>query len=80
VSEHNKLAYSISAFAEIAGLGRSFIYEEIQAGRLKVRKAGRRTIILENEARGYLDSLPAVEPVPSAAGADQAPLPNRCGS
>lgn len=57
-----KLAYSISEFAEVAGLGRSFLYEEIKARRLKVRKAGRRSIILEDEARAYLQSLPSLVP------------------
>ena len=57
-----KLAYSILEFAGIAGLGRSFIYEEIKSGRLKVRKAGRRSIILQDDALAYLTSLPNLSP------------------
>lgn len=57
-----KLAYSIPEFAGIAGLGRTFIYEEIKSGRLKVRKAGRRSIILQDDALAYLNSLPELAP------------------
>jgi hypothetical protein len=65
----HKLAYSIPEFAEGAGLGRSFIYEEIKAGRLKVRKAGRRSIIIHDEGRAYLQSLPTLAPSVATDGA-----------
>ena len=39
-----KLAHSIAEFAQLSGLGRSFLYEQIKAGNLPVRKAGRRTL------------------------------------
>ena len=70
----NKLAYSIAEFVEISGLGRSFIYEEINGKRLKVRKAGRRTIILQDDALAYLQSLPV-----APARADEA-ADDRCGA
>lgn len=54
----NKLAYSITELAQVAGVGRSFIYEEIRGGRLKVRKAGRRTLILHSSASDWLESMP----------------------
>jgi hypothetical protein len=53
-----KLALSIPDLMEASGLGRTFIYEEIKAGRLIVRKAGRRSIVLSHDARNWLASLP----------------------
>ncbi|MPZ31203.1 MAG: DNA-binding protein [Rhodospirillales bacterium] len=40
------------------GAGRSKIYQEIAAGRLKVRKLGKRTLILHGDAMAWLQSLP----------------------
>ena len=42
-TKDQKLAHSIAEFAQLSGLGRSFLYEQIALGRLPVRKAGRRT-------------------------------------
>ena len=53
-----KLAYSVEEFGAVAGLGRTKLYAEIGAGRLRARKAGKRTIILAEDARAYLASLP----------------------
>ena len=55
--ESEKLAYSIARLCEACDLGRTFVYEEIKAGRLKVVKAGRRTLIETPEARRWLSSL-----------------------
>jgi hypothetical protein len=57
-----KLALSIPDLIEGSGLGRTFIYEEINAGRLIVRKAGRRTIVLDADARAWLASFPTLSP------------------
>jgi excisionase family DNA binding protein len=59
-AETSKLAYSIAELAQLAGVGRSFIYEEINSGQLKMKKAGRRTLILRADATNWLASLPAV--------------------
>jgi excisionase family DNA binding protein len=56
----SKLAYSITELAQVAGVGRSFIYEEINSGQLKMKKAGRRTLILRADATNWLASLPEV--------------------
>jgi excisionase family DNA binding protein len=66
-----KLAYSIEEFAELASIGRTFIYEEINAKRLQARKVGRRTIILAEEARAYLESLPALQCATGNSVADE---------
>jgi hypothetical protein len=59
--QNSKLACSISEFSEMSGVGRSFLYEEIKAGRLTVTKAGRRSIVLHVDALAWLSSLPKLE-------------------
>jgi Helix-turn-helix domain len=53
-----KLAHSVAEFAQLSGLGRSFLYEQIKAGLLPIRKAGRRTLILHDEGQAWLAKLP----------------------
>lgn len=60
-SLHDRLAYTIPDLVRSTGAGRSKIYEEITAGRLKVRKLGKRTLVLHGDAMSWLQSLPAVE-------------------
>ena len=57
----SKQAHSIDWICEDSDLGRTFIYNEIKAGRLIARKAGRRTIILDSDYRAYLTALPTTE-------------------
>lgn len=52
------LALGITDAARVAGVGRSTNYEEINAGRLKARKAGRRTLIARADLQAWLDALP----------------------
>lgn len=51
-------AMSIETFCEWVGIGRSLAYREIDAGRLKIRKVGRRTLITREAASNWLSSLP----------------------
>lgn len=53
-----KLAHSIREVTALTGVGRSFIYEEIKEGRLRVRKAGRRSLIFEADLQAWLAKLP----------------------
>lgn len=57
-NDTQKFAHSISEFARLSGVGRSFIYEQIKAGLLPVRKAGRRTLILRQDGEAWLTNLP----------------------
>ena len=41
---------------------RSMIYQEIQSGRLRARKLGRRTLILAADLSAWLANLPLVKP------------------
>jgi len=56
------IAVTINDACRILGLGRSKIYDEINAGRLPVRKAGQRTLIRMSDLRAYIDSLPSGGP------------------
>jgi hypothetical protein len=51
-------AFSIADLVEGSPLSRSTIYAEIKAGRLKARKIGRRTLVLGEDWRLFLTSLP----------------------
>jgi len=59
---HEPLAYPLPDFLKLAGIGRTKAYEEINAGRLKVRKNGNRTIVLAADARAWLEALPELAP------------------
>jgi excisionase family DNA binding protein len=50
---------SVPQACEVAGLGRTKIYEAIAAGDLKARKYGKRRIILRDDLRTFLSGLPA---------------------
>jgi excisionase family DNA binding protein len=54
---YGKLAYSIAELPDLISLGRSQIYEEIRAGRLRTVKSGRRTLVLAEDLRSWLLSL-----------------------
>jgi excisionase family DNA binding protein len=58
LAARDRLAYPIDEFAEAVGIGRSKLYAEIRAGRLKAKKLGSRTLIMATDGDAYLDSLP----------------------
>jgi hypothetical protein len=53
-------ALSVRCFCESVGIGRTMFYHEVKAGRLRVRKVGRRTIVTADDAQEWLDRLPAI--------------------
>lgn len=53
-----RYAYSISEVAKVVGVGRSYLYGEIRDGRLRIRKAGRRSLVYEQDLRAWLEALP----------------------
>jgi hypothetical protein len=55
-------AFSIRQFSEMYNIGRTKIYEELKFGRLRARKIGKHTIILEDDAEDWLRRLPVIEP------------------
>jgi len=52
-----KWAFSINEAVEATGLHRSRLYEEINAGRLRIAKSGRRTLITADALRDFLKLL-----------------------
>jgi hypothetical protein len=53
-----KAGYSINETIDLMPLGRTSIYEAIKDGRLPIRKAGKRTIILALDLAVFLAGLP----------------------
>ncbi len=52
------LYVGIREAARMMGLGRSSLYKEINATRLPVRKAGKRTLIAVEDIEGWFNRLP----------------------
>lgn len=57
----SKLAVSIKDAAVAVGIGRSKIYELIKAGDLIPRKCGSRTLILLEDLKHFIESLPTAQ-------------------
>jgi excisionase family DNA binding protein len=53
-----KIGLAIAEVVELLPLGRTRLYEEIAAGRLRAHKLGRRTIIFPEDLDDFLKSLP----------------------
>jgi excisionase family DNA binding protein len=53
----SKWAYTVNQTMEVTTLGRSKIYEEIAAGRLRIAKCGRRTLITLEALQEFLKRL-----------------------
>ena len=62
-------ALTIEEAVERSRLSRAGIYRAIGEGRLVARKIGRRTIILPDDLKSFLDNLPPAQIGPSRAKA-----------
>jgi excisionase family DNA binding protein len=58
VQELQREGLSVSEACAVAGVGRTKIYEAISDGLLIARKYGKRTIILRDDLRSFLNALP----------------------
>jgi excisionase family DNA binding protein len=58
--DKSALAHSVSEACSIACVGRTSLYEAIRTGALRAVKRGRRTLILGEDLRRYVHSLPPV--------------------
>jgi len=57
-----KLALSVDEAARRADTCRDKIYGAINAGKLRARKNGRRTLILASDLEAFLNDLPVLAP------------------
>ena len=55
------VANTVADVLRRVGISRTKFYQEINAGRLKARKIGSKTVVLEVDLQAYLDALPAYD-------------------
>ena len=51
----NKIAYSVEEVSKQTTLSMAFLRNEIRAGKLKVKRCGRRVLILKDDFMNYLN-------------------------
>lgn len=71
------VAYSIADAVRVCGIGRTMLFAEIRAGRIKARKFGSRTLILADDLKRYLEALPQSPGTLSSADAGSDRIPER---
>ena len=54
----SKAAYSVNDFCHVYSIGRTLFYDEVAAGRLRVRKVGKKTLVLASDGEAWANSLP----------------------
>jgi len=52
------LAYSVSEACKVSSIGRTYLYQLINEGRLEVRKIGKRTLITARSLRALIEGKP----------------------
>lgn len=55
------LAYPVTDAMQVAGVGKTTIFEAIKNGDLRARKLGKKTLILAVDLNAWLESLPVRE-------------------
>ncbi len=56
ITETNeRLAFSVEECAALTSISKAMLRKEIKAGRLKVKRAGRRVLILKSDFMNYLN-------------------------
>jgi excisionase family DNA binding protein len=54
----DKFAFNLADVARLTSLGRTAVYAAIRDKRLVARKVGRRTLVLADDLKAFLNSLP----------------------
>jgi excisionase family DNA binding protein len=60
--QYNPIALKINEACSVARVGRTCLYDAIKSGELRALKRGKSTLILADELRRWLETLPAVTP------------------
>jgi excisionase family DNA binding protein len=55
----NQLSYTLDEAVKLTGIGKTRLYEELNAGRLKAVKIGRRTLVPHKSLQEWLQGLPS---------------------
>ena len=58
--QNDIVAYSVDEAAKASNTGRTSLFAEIKAGRLKARKFGKRTIVTADALTEWLNTLPLI--------------------
>lgn len=53
----DRIAETVNEFCSALGIGRTFFYQEVRRGRIKILKAGRKTLVPIAERSAYLQRL-----------------------
>ena len=61
-----QLVYTVAEACAASRAGRTALYEAIRTGALTARKRGRRTLILADDLRHWIDGHPAVQRKPAS--------------
>lgn len=72
--EHDQIvtdAFTLPEFMRAFRIGRTTMYAEIKAGRLRVRKLGAKSLILKSDAIAWAQALPLGVPSPALQAAEQ---------
>lgn len=57
-----KIAYTVDEAMCVMNIGRTKFYQEVQAGRLKIVKLGKKTLVPATEPANWLERLTALQP------------------